>query len=430
MNTENLYNTEAEKVLIAILFQLSDFDNWETPEEINKIDPKLFTEFKPVFIALKENWFTEAWKWIAKGKIYPEEKRNDVENYYLNYISGGTSRESVIEEMKKILIELKGKALERENKILEEKVKWLNEKEASKEREKFNNRKENIRTGDELEEINNDPVNNIINRIEGNEEEQNKKYLTWLTKFDEFIQFRPGQINIIGARPSVWKSLLALNLAIRNIKAGLKVWYFSFEMGEEQVLTRVYSLLSWKPLKSLLWKIEDEETKKQIYKTIKEFQEIRENKKFVFSEKPWINEVIKQIRLWNKYYWTEIFYIDHIGLLRGDKTKQRYQEIWYIAEDLKHLAEELKITIVLLSQLNRQTNVNDYWERPQLIHLSESGILEQIGSIIILLYRDFREESEDPERMEILIRKNRDWKVWEFDLRVNPVYMRVSEYEN
>ncbi len=431
MEANNIKNLEAEKTLISALFQLSDFDNWETPEEVFKIDEKLFTDFRPVFKALKENGFSEAWKSIAKGKIIlnQEKERDDIQDHYINYLSGGTSRESIVEELKKLLISLKETAIERENKDIQERIKGENAKTTETIYKRFEERKNNIRVWDEEEVINNDPVNNIINRIDGAEEDQNKKYLFGLSKFDEYIQFRPGQINIIGARPSVGKSLLALNLAMRNVSKGLNVGYISLEMGEEQVLTRIYSILSWIPLKTLMGKVEDEGTRAKISKAIDDFQEVRESKRFLFSEKYAIKDLIKQIRLWKKHYWTQIFYIDHIGLLRGDKTKQRYIEIGGMLEDLKHLAEELKITIVLLSQLNRQTNVNDYWERPQLIHLSESGNLEQIWSIIILLYRDFREESEDPERMEILIRKNRDGKVGEFEIKVEPAFMRISEYK-
>lgn len=424
-------NLEAEKGVIAILLTLSDLEGWRTPEEIYKIDENLFTQYGGVLKTLKISGFDTPWRDLAKGQLYSfnqDEDRNEIYYKYQGEVFAW-SRKGLLEALKRFLIELKEKAIERENKIIIRKQEHAESvKEADKIRKDFEERKNNIRVGDE-DEITTDPEINIINRIEGEEDEINEKYLTGLKTFDEYLQVRPWQINIIGARPSVWKSMLALNLAIRNLTAGLNVGYFSFEMWEEQVLTRVYSCLSGVSLKAFGGKIQDEEIKGRILKAIDKFSERKQNRNRVFSENYSLNGVISEIRRRAKEYNTKIFYIDHIGLLRGDKSKPRYQEIGYMVEELKHLAEELKITIFLLSQLNRQTNVNDYWERPDLIHLSESGILEQIGSIIILLYRDFREESDTKDELEVLVRKNRDGRTGEFLLKIDPAYMRIKDYE-
>lgn len=429
-NNSNV-NPEAEKGVISILLCLSDLEGWRTPEEIYKIDEKLFTQYGGVLKALKLSGFDTPWRDLAKGQLYgfnQDEERNEIYYKYQGEVFA-SSREGLLKVLTRFLTELKEKAVERENKIIIRKQQQAqNTKEAEQIRKEYDTRKDNIRLGDE-DIINTDPEINIINRIEGEEDEINEKYLTGLKTFDEYLQVRPWQINIIGARPSVWKSMLALNLALRNLKAGLNVGYFSFEMWEEQVLTRIYSCLSGVSLKAFGGKVEDEEIRNKILKAIDEFSEYKQDRRRVFSENYNLKSVISEIRRRAKEYNTKIFYIDHIGLLRGDKSKPRYQEIGYMVEELKHLAEELKITIFLLSQLNRQTNVNDYWERPDLIHLSESGILEQIGSIIILLYRDFREESTTKEELEILVRKNRDGRTGEFLLKIDPAYMRIKDYE-
>lgn len=419
-------NLQAEKGVFCVLLSISDLEGENTPSELLKIDEKLFTIYKPILKDLKKEGLDTVWRTIVKGR-YPNEWEAIEDDYYKFVF--GWSKKSLLENLEKLLEELKAEAIERENKRMIEKLNAsLSSREADKIRGEFEERKNNIRVKDE-DTITTDPEMNIINRIEGGEDEQNEKYLTGLKSFDEYIQVKPWQINIIGARPSVWKSMLALNLALRNLTAGLNVGYFSFEMGEEQVLTRIYSCLSGVSLKAFGGKIQDEETKAKILKAIDKFSEYKQSRRRVFSENYNLNGVINEIRRRAKEYNTKVFYIDHIGLLRGDKSKPRYQEIGYMVEELKHLAEELKITIFLLSQLNRQANVNDYWERPDLHHLSESGILEQIGSIIILLYRDFRDESEDKELLEVYIRKNRDGKVWRIDLKIDPAYMRIKEYE-
>ena len=421
------FNLEAEKTLIALLLELGY--NWETPEEIYKIDEKLFTDFRPVFKALKENGFSEAWKSIAKGQLIgKEQERNDIENHYYNYLSGGATRESQLNEMKKLLIELKEKAIERENKRLIEEQQGLDEKEASNKRAKYEERKNNIRVWDD-DIISLDPIEYILDRIDGKFEEQDKQYLTGLKALDKYIKVSPWQLNVIGARTGMGKSMFALNLAIRNLKAGLWVWYFSFEMGETEVLTRLISCISGVSLSVLSWKITDENIINQISDTAWFINDYREKRQFLFSENPDFNQVISTIRKRAKEYGIKVFYIDYVWLLNWDKSKQKRIEIGDMVIKLKHIAEELKITIFILSQLNRQTNVNDYWERPELIHLSESGVIEQTGSIIMLLYRDFREESEAPETLEVWIKKNRNGRTRDIKLKIKPEIMRITDYE-
>lgn len=432
MSSEDKYlklpnvNLQAEICVICVLLSISDFEGWKTPSELFKIDEKLFTLYKPIIKASKKEGLDNVWRNIIKGQ-YPNE-REGIEDEYLNF-AFGWSKKSLLENLENFLEELKKDAIERENKKMIESLKTsLSSREADKIRADFEERKNNIRVKDE-DEITTAPEMNILNRLDGGEDEENVKYLTGLKTFDEYLKIKPWQINIIGARPSVWKSMLALNLALRNLKAGLNVGYFSFEMWEEQVLTRVFACLSGVSLKTFGGKVEDEETRAKILKAIDKFSERKQNRNRVFSENYDLRTVINEIRRRAKEYNTKIFYIDHIGLLRGDKSKPRYQEIGYMVEELKHLAEELKITIFLLSQLNRQANVNDYWERPDLQHLSESGILEQIGSIIMLLYRDFRDESEDKELLEVYVRKNRDGKTWRIDLKIDPAFMRIKDLE-
>ena len=434
-NYETIYNNpnvnlEAEKSVIAILLCLSDLEGWKTPDEVSNIDERLFTLYGDVFKTLKTSGFDTPWRDLAKGQLYgfnQEEERNEIYYKYQGEVFA-TTKEGLLETLTRFLKDLKEKAIEREYIKLQKENEGKTAKASEKAYKEFEARKDKIRVGDE-DIIKMDAINEILDRIDGKFDNQDKQYLTGYTLFDKYIQIRPWQVNVIGARTSVGKSILALNLAIQNLKHGLGVGYFSLEMWETEVLTRAISCISGVSLKALSGKLTDENLIKKVVNATTSFNEYRENRKFLFSEKSNFKEVVNEIKRRASEYGTKIFYIDYIGLLVGDRNKQKRIEIGDMVIELKHLAEELKITIFLLSQLNRQTNVNDIWERPELIHLSESGVIEQTGSIIMLLYRDFRDESQTKEELEVLIRKNRNGETKDFMLKINPAIMRISDYE-
>jgi replicative DNA helicase len=82
----------------------------------------------------------------------------------------------------------------------------------------------------------------------------------------------------------------------------------------------------------------------------------------------------------------QLVIVDYIGLLslpRGERRAERYLELGLISGEAKDLAMDLKVGVVLLSQLNREAD----GKRPQLAHLRESGNLEQDADVVGLLFR-------------------------------------------
>jgi hypothetical protein len=93
--------------------------------------------------------------------------------------------------LENFLEELKKDAIERENKKMIESLKTsLSSREADKIRADFEERKNNIRVKDE-DEITTAPEMNILNRLDGGEDEENVKYLTGLKTFDEYLKIKP-----------------------------------------------------------------------------------------------------------------------------------------------------------------------------------------------------------------------------------------------
>jgi replicative DNA helicase len=83
----------------------------------------------------------------------------------------------------------------------------------------------------------------------------------------------------------------------------------------------------------------------------------------------------------------------------GNKTTNREQEVARLSSDIKSLAKELKIPILLLCQLNRQAEQGG--GKPKLSHLRESGAIEQDADMVFLLHRE-RETEAGITREEVL----------------------------
>jgi replicative DNA helicase len=80
--------------------------------------------------------------------------------------------------------------------------------------------------------------------------------------------------------------------------------------------------------------------------------------------------------------------IDYLQLLRPDRReKQRYLEVGETTRTLKQMARELKVPVLLLSQLNRSCEAREN-KRPLLSDLRESGDIEQDADVVMFIYRD------------------------------------------
>ena len=121
--------------------------------------------------------------------------------------------------------------------------------------------------------------------------------------------------------------------------------------------------------------------------------------------------------------------IDYLQLMKLNTTMEsRVQEISYITRNLKILAKEFEIPILVLSQLSRgvESRVN---KRPMLSDLRESGSIEQDADIVIMLYRDdyYNEKNNLNSITEFIVSKHRNGPLGTAQLTFNPQY---TSFEN
>lgn len=237
-----------------------------------------------------------------------------------------------------------------------------------------------------------------INRKRNQDNNSEEKYYTGLIDYDYWLDgLHEQELTIIGARPGQGKTIAGLQIAKYLAKKGLHIPFFTLEMSDKQLLSRLISseskINSHKLRKPKL--MTDEEYK--LYKTtlayINELPLYIEESKYIQE----IRSYCRQMKMKNKL---DALFVDYIQLmLTMKKTNNRNEELGDISRGLKSISKEFNIPVVALAQLNRTTEKEN--REPRLSDLRECGDMEQDADNVIFIH----EEDETDSLVEIRKRK-------------------------
>jgi replicative DNA helicase len=219
--------------------------------------------------------------------------------------------------------------------------------------------------------------------------------------------FQDGELIVIAARPSMGKTALmnclALNAAEKDHPCGI----FSLEMSNQQIFYRMIageSGVNSMKFRSGRFSGED-------WNAISKAQSKLHNLPIFIDDRPslFYGELRRRARQMKIYHGIEIFFVDYIQLLQGDKQNGRVEEVSSIFRNLKALAKELNLPVVALSQLNRAVESRDD-KRPRLSDLRDSGAIEQDADMVWMIYREevYNQTTDNKGRAEIEIVKQRN----------------------
>ena len=212
--------------------------------------------------------------------------------------------------------------------------------------------------------------------------------------------FHAGDMIIVAARPSVGKTALALNFAYRAANRTNKpVAIFSLEMPAEQLVTRLVGTESSVSLSKIttgnLVGVDRAKVANAIYK--------------IGSLPIWIDDspngklmdiIAKSRKLQAKEPDLGLIIVDYLGLVSSGSSKSsdsRQEEVRKASLALKALARELKVPVIVVSQLSRSVEQRGENKRPILSDLRDSGSIEQDADVVMLLYReDYYKDSKSP----------------------------------
>ena len=254
------------------------------------------------------------------------------------------------------------------------------------------------------------------------------------TGFDRLDQlttgFQPADFVVIGARPSVGKTALALNMASTiSFKQKIPAAFFSLEQPDIALTQRLLAseaLVEGNSLRSGFLSTAD------YSKILDAADKIYETPLYIVDiPNMELLQLRTQARKLRSQLGVEVIFIDYLGLIvHENKYLQRYEQITEISRSLKSLARELNIPIIVLCQLNREAQ----WEVPSLANLRDSGSIEQDADLVLFLHRESKKGKKTQQEevksvpdiipTDLIIAKQRNGPVGTIKLNLHAKYAR------
>ncbi len=271
---------------------------------------------------------------------------------------------------------------------------------------------------------------------------------------DETLQgLKPGEMIVVAARPSVGKTSLAMNIAEsvalgQMISTGQKVSYdngkqhpvaiFSLEMPVEQLTKRMLAgraqINMWRLNRNLVARREKDDMTENLVRAMGELK----NAPFFVDDTAGLDvmDLRARARRMKKQHGIELIVIDYLQLCscREGARQSRQIEVSMISQQIKAMAKELRVPVIVLSQLSRANEQRgDKFEKPKLSDLRDSGAIEQDADVVLLLRRPSR-NSKDPEAQDLTlayvdVAKNRNGETGEVKMSFLREFTRFVDRE-
>lgn len=218
-----------------------------------------------------------------------------------------------------------------------------------------------------------------------------------LTGFDYIDRvyggFFPGQMIVIGARPSVGKSAFAGQMAVNMAKMGTSVGFVSLEMNNNEIAARFAALDTGLPFGKIFRSLfEDEYERDRFYEKV---NNSASSLPIYVSDKTDLDVTAIKAKAWKLKHEHGLgcLIIDYLQLVEGDSNanRNRENEVAKMSRGFKIMAKELNIPTIILCQLSREVSKRSYENRhPQLSDFRESGAIEQDADVAMFLHSDFK----------------------------------------
>ncbi len=229
--------------------------------------------------------------------------------------------------------------------------------------------------------------------------------------------FGPGQLIVVGARTSVGKTSLALGIAAQlAIRGGVAVGFFTLEMNIGEIVDRLMAQEG----KLDLMRIQEGRLVRSDFESMMRVAPQIAEAPFIFVE----SQALKIVELKSHARQmvrrgVKMLFVDYLTLIRHPNMRiPRHERVGEIVKELKWLAMELKVPVMVMSQLSREAE----GKTPSLEHIRQSGEVEEDSDIVILIDRK-REESD----ATLIIAKQRNGPTAKIGVSFQQAYARFVE---
>lgn len=244
--------------------------------------------------------------------------------------------------------------------------------------------------------------------------------LDWLTN-----GLADGELLVIGARPSIGKTSLAMNIGEKvAVNDGVAVGVFSLEMSAKSLMLRMTCARARVDSMAAQRGGLDEQEFRRLAGASSQI-----SKAPLFIDDAagvTVGQLCARARRIKQRHGIKLLVVDYIQLIKGGqrRSENRNAEMTEVANGIQQLAKELAIPIIACSQLNRSSDNEK--RPPRLSDLRESGSLEQAADLVLLLHRP-EDAFADVEQIGAELGKNRNGPIGRFLLTF---FRKFTRFEN
>ncbi|MEI6817472.1 MAG: DnaB-like helicase C-terminal domain-containing protein [Bacteroidota bacterium] len=269
---------------------------------------------------------------------------------------------------------------------------------------------------------------------------ENKEYLkkvirTGFANLDEIIGgFVPGELIVIGGRPGMGKTQFLVNLTMK-ISEQVPVLYVNNELSEQALAFRFISLMADVDL-SIVY---NNELEKEDKERIKSLDTIKHNNKVFIHHEYFIPiHYLQSIcRKPIEENGVKVIVLDCLQLMVSERgNEEREEAMGYVIREIKKLAREKEVCVVVTSQLSRNVDLRGGTKRPELYDLRDGGAIEEEADKVLLLYRPeyynitYDENGEPNDGLtELIVAKNKNGKLGYAKLKVDDSFIHFTDKE-
>ena len=249
-----------------------------------------------------------------------------------------------------------------------------------------------------------------------------------------------GELTVLAGRPSMGKSAVALWMALNAARQGKAVAFFSVEMSKEQVVMRLLSMISGVDAGCLRFKGTSAADRLRLEKAQEELDRLPITLEYCGSDT--VEDIRAKAQMLHKQGKLSVLFIDYLNLIHIVLSKGELQgttdlALGNIVRKIKLMAEEMDIPVVLLAQMNRESERRQLPNFPVLSDLRNSGAIEQVADVVLFVYRAEKYGmTHDPKTKEdlrgvgmLFLAKNRNGATGVARFRYNPAMTCLTDYD-
>ena len=236
--------------------------------------------------------------------------------------------------------------------------------------------------------------------------------------------WKPGNIYVIAARPSVGKSIVGVQTALDVARRGQTAVVLSMEMSRVDLFHRMLCSVG----KVDMTRLQNRKLTADDHERLGRAAEHISPLPLVVDDRSHMSlaQARSVVRRAQRRSEVGMVVVDYLGLMKStERHGSREQEVAAFSRGLKVLAKDLQVPVMVLAQVNREPDRRGGDGLPQLSDLRESGQIEADADVVVMLHRDMSPESQG--EVQFLIRKNRHGPQTQINLPFQGHYSTISD---